>query len=93
MSETLFDTTDYGPETPKRRQRPGVTLPTEPLVRGWTVVRHRHGVYPFFHLIKTEDPAYSVVVTMCGLKGSRLSNVGVDYMVRCPSCDIADQLS
>lgn len=91
MSDTLFDTTNYGEPKPPKRKPGTATIPTEPLVAGWTAVRNRHGVLPFFHLIKVEDPAYATVVTLCGSKGSRLTNVGVDYMVRCPLCDAASQ--
>jgi hypothetical protein len=89
MTDQLFE--GYGTPKPPRK-RSVVTIPTEPIQPGWFTVRHTQGVYPYSHRVKTELPL-SGMVTLCGLKGSKLSNIGVDYMVRCPSCDLADQLS
>ena len=90
MTDQLFE--GYGTPTTPRKKRAPVALPTEPLQPGWVTVRNTHGVYPFSHRVKVRLPL-SGMVTLCGLKGSALSNIGVDYMVRCPSCDIAEQLS
>ena len=90
MTDQLFD--GFGSPTPPRKKRAPVTIPIEPLAPGWMSVRHTGGVYPYSHKVKVQLPL-SGMVTLCGLKGSALSNIGVDYMVRCPSCDIAEQLS
>jgi hypothetical protein len=90
MSETLFE--GFGEPTPKRQRKGHVSLPIEPLAYGWVVVRTRAGVYPFFHLVKCQL-THGSIATLCGLTGSALSNIGVDSMIRCPSCDIAEQLS
>lgn len=91
MTQTLFDPSPYGEESKPRRVNRQVAIPTEPLEAGWTAVRNRQGVLPFFHLIASESPHLGVA-TLCGSKGSRLSNVGVDYMVRCPLCQLATEM-
>jgi hypothetical protein len=96
--QQLFDTGQYlnvdGRPHKIRYQepRPGVEIPLEPLAPGWHVIRNHHGVTPFFHQIKA-NLTYGSVSTLCGLKGSTITNAGVRWMVRCPICDLAEQMS
>lgn len=101
LNETLFDLEPYGGETPRQRaaakraesaaiersSRP----PVEPHLEPWVLMRDRSGVMPYFHLIRARiDTGASV--TACGMMGTQISNVGVDQMIRCPTCDIAVQV-
>jgi len=84
MTNQLFDW--EVDEKPKRR--PPATIPQEPLEAGWYAFRNRRGVAPFFHLLAWESPQIGAA-TVCGLEGTKLSNVGVDHMIRCPLCELA----
>ena len=98
MNDRLFDMTEYGgAELTAKEQRAAkprkvrIDYPVEPLQPGWTVVRQRAGLLPFFHLVASTNPLMGVA-TLCGQAGSRVTNEAVTEMVRCPMCDAAQQL-
>ena len=93
MADTLFDLTDYGGTEPtaheKRRNRKTTTTssPVEPHQEPWTCVRQIKGMLPFFHVIASQNSQGSVL-TYCGQWGTKVTNLGVDDMIRCPMCQI-----
>ena len=95
IHETLFDLDPYGGE-PAQRLRSSelervAEVPVEDLAPGWRWIRNRSGVQPYAHLIKAQMNTQSVL-TMCDRVGSALSNEGIAQMLRCPECDLAQQL-
>jgi hypothetical protein len=95
MNDTLFDLGPYGGE-PAQRLRSSelervAEVPVEDLAPGWRWIRNRSGVQPYAHLIKAQMNTQSVL-TMCDRVGSALSNEGIKQMLRCPECDLAQQL-
>ena len=92
----LFDVSDLGGETTaKEKRRTTLTERSaalvEPHVEPWLLIRDRGGVKPFFHLVRARADT-GAVVTVCGIMGNQISNVGVDQMVRCPGCDVGSQV-
>jgi hypothetical protein len=61
------------------------------LAPGYTYLRDSRGVIPFAHLIGSWAPN-SAVRSLCGRTGTKITNAGVDSMVRCGECDAAQQL-
>lgn len=97
-TERLFDIDAYGGETPKERRAATrsvasrrATLPVEPHVEPWVVLRTRLGVVPFFHLPRGRND-YNSTVALCGLTGTQVTNLGVDEMIRCPLCQLETEL-
>ena len=96
---TLFDITDFGGEqTPKEKRsvsreanRSRARLPVEDHVEPWCVLRTRAGCAPFFHLPRGVND-YSSTVALCGLVGTKVTNLGVDQMIRCPLCVLETEL-
>jgi hypothetical protein len=97
MSETLadqgqlFDPDEFGPGRKPRAARVKPDLPVEPLAPGYTYMRDSQGVMPYAHLIAGWNSA-GATVTLCGRAGTKITNAGVEVMIRCPGCDIAQQL-
>lgn len=87
----LFDPDDYGPGRTPRTRAARVELPVEPLAPGYTYMRDNQGVMPYAHLIKCWLPG-DAWMTLCGKAGTKITNAGVETMIRCPSCDVAQQL-
>jgi hypothetical protein len=96
----LFDVSDLGGETTTKERRAfarrtasdDASSPlVEPHVEPWLLIRDRGGVKPFFHLVRARADT-GAVVTVCGIMGNQISNVGVDQMVRCPGCDVGSQV-
>ena len=96
----LFDVSPYGGDVTPREARADtrrsrlVVEPTarvESHVEPWLLIRDRQGVKPYFHLVRARADT-GAVVTVCGIMGNQISNVGVDQMVRCPGCDVGVQV-
>lgn len=85
MTDTLFDPDVYGPGTKPRKRSEQAKLPVEPFAEPWELIRRRDGVAPFFHLPRTRSST-GATVTLCGLTGTSITNLGVDQMIRCPLC-------
>jgi hypothetical protein len=92
---TLFDATEYGEATPRRATRKGSpALPVEPLEDPWVYIRTKNGPAPYAHIVKSLGPeGLGTYLTICNLLGSKLTNVGVAQMIRCPECEVGRQLS
>lgn len=89
--ETLFDPDPYTTGTPRKERRSSeatASLPIEQHVEPWCVLRQTKGVLPFFHLPKGLND-YSSTVAMCGATGTKVHNIGVTEMIRCPLCQLA----
>lgn len=93
-TERLFSMEDYGGEeiTAAEKRRNGKTAtassPVEPHQEPWTAIRQIKGVLPFFHVIASVN-SQSGALTACGQWGTKITNLGVDDMIRCPLCQIA----
>ena len=92
----LFDPSVYGPGSKRRSQkradsREAISSRVETHQDPWTCIRLRDGVAPFFHLINVRV-ATGAVVTVCGIMGNNIPNVGVTQMIRCPTCDVGAQV-
>lgn len=98
--ETLFDLEPYGGSQTRRertaqkradtRQRIS-SVPVEPHVEPWCMVRHRQGLHPWFHLISSQS-SVGAVLALCGVRGTKVHNDGVTQMVRCPTCVVAQDI-
>lgn len=88
----LFDPDEFGPGRKVRQPRPTVDLPVEPLAPGYTYMRDSKGVIPYAHLIAGFNNT-GASIAMCGRAGTKITNAGVEVMIRCPGCDIAQQLA
>lgn len=91
MADTLFDPDLYGPGTKQRNRSAPATTRVEPHQEPWLLIRDRQGVKPYFHIVRARADT-GAVVTVCGIMGNQISNVGVDQMIRCPGCDVGVQI-
>lgn len=73
------------------RSRSLASLPVEPHVEPWVVLRTTRGVAPFFHIPRGVND-YRSTVALCGLTGTEVTNLGVDEMIRCPLCQLETEL-
>jgi hypothetical protein len=87
----LFDPDNYGPGTPPRQMRMMLEPIVEPLAPGYIYLRDKRGMLPYAHLIGGVA-TNSAATTLCGRVGTRVINLGVEVMIRCPECDLAQQL-
>lgn len=90
----LFDPSVYGPgKKPRSRTSSSgdATTRIEAHQEPWLLIRDRQGVKPYFHIVRTRADS-GAVVTVCGIIGNQISNVGVDQMIRCPGCDVGIQI-
>ena len=105
MTDTLrlFDLEPYGGNEPtpsetrasERLDRASKRLRDEPIVEslapGYRYLRNNTGVLPYAHLIASMASS-GATVTLCGKIGTQLTNEGVTQMIRCPECDLGQQL-
>jgi hypothetical protein len=57
-------------------------------------IRTKNGPAPYAHIVKSLGPeGLGTYLTICNLLGSKLTNVGVAQMIRCPECEVGRQLS
>jgi len=54
-------------------------------------MRDRQGVMGYAHLVLSITPNGGAQ-TVCGKMGTKISNVGVTKMIRCPECELGSQL-
>ena len=96
----LFTETRTSSESSDARasgRRPGsrtsgkAPLVVEPLAPGYTYMRDGRGVIPYAHLIGSWAPN-GASRSLCGRIGTKITNAGVESMVRCGECDAAQQL-
>jgi hypothetical protein len=88
MADTLFDPDIYGPgRKPRSAKADRASLPIEDHIEPWCVLRTTRGVLPFFHLPRGLND-YSSTVALCGATGTKVHNIGVDQMIRCPLCQL-----
>lgn len=90
----LFDPSVYGPGSKPRSRTSSsreATTRVEPHQEPWLLIRDRQGVKPYFHIVRARADT-GAVVTVCGIMGNQISNVGVDQMIRCPGCDVGVQI-
>jgi hypothetical protein len=92
LSDTLFDPDIYGPGRKPRSDKPDrACLAVEDHVEPWCVLRTTRGVLPFFHLPRGLND-YQSTVGLCGATGTKVHNIGVDQMIRCPLCQLESEL-
>lgn len=92
--EHLFDPSPFTTGTPKTRRSSGyatASLAVEAHLEPWCALRTNGGVAPFFHLPAGMN-GYSATVARCGLTGTKIHNLGVDQMIRCPLCQLETEL-
>lgn len=94
MTDTLFDPDVYGPgkkRSGSQRLPDRASLAVEDHLEPWCVLRTTRGVLPFFHLPKGLND-YASTVGLCGATGTKVHNIGVDQMIRCPLCQLESEL-
>jgi hypothetical protein len=95
--DRLFDVSEFGGAEPTpfevRAERQAPPAPVvEPLAPGYQYMRDRRGVMQFAHLIASHAPS-GASMAACGKIGTLITNAGVESMIRCQECDLAQQLS